>query len=171
MWSVFIRNWASFRKMNSLLSQKPESSSFHVRKKLVKWEYPLPWWGKPVGWCFFFCLTAVCTALILLFGLYFDVKVSASEDPLSKYLASSCGNGLDISEQARINHSMQRDKFWGSIIIIFVLDLTTSAIENFTPAPQYPENDTSYPKDMSDTPRWLTTITVSLLQSVIIWQS
>ena len=59
------------------------------RKKLVKLEYPLPPWGKRVGWCFFLFVTTFCTALILIYGLYFDVKTNAKEDPiLSKFLAS-----------------------------------------------------------------------------------
>ena len=45
------------------------------------------------------------------------------------------------------------------------------AIENFKPPSKYPNDGTSYDQNMTDTPRWLSSITISLLQSVIIWQT
>ena len=61
---------------------------------------------KRVGWCYFLFLTILCSAIIMVYGLYFDVTFSAEEDPKSEYMVSQCPNGMDISEQARINHSV-----------------------------------------------------------------
>ena len=75
------------------------------RQTLLKLYYPLPYWCRLLAWVLLITIVLICSVIVILWGLQFDIqweaRVNPTEDP---FLFSNCADFADVSYEQWINY-------------------------------------------------------------------
>eukprot|EP01084_Bolivina_argentea_P200162 342315_1 len=125
------------------------------RRDLLKYYYPLPPFLKPIAKILFIILSVFATAVILFYGLKFDILYYATIPNTSDiYLQSQCPSTLkDMSATQLMQYSIDN-----------------KAVEEYEEPNLRGDTYGSFSEDATDSQRFFGVIGLSVVQSLLIWQ-